>query len=272
MRFSGPRPVVTDHSVSSHVVGVTAPLERLLRDLPFEEITAALLRLVPLAASLGLSRPDWLPTFLVAEEGTGRFGLCLDHPAHPTPGTGERALRAAMAELILAAPEPDSGVGYVLWEDMEGAPYAAQPTFRLRTEHWRWLAHALLASLADALRPLDASPSPLPASRLLGRVWRAPHHNPLHEFAGAQSPTDLAAFAREVLHGPDPLHLRVAFVLHLSALRQVRDTGGAERSGYEAMLDVLESEVIGEYHLDGQAAFRCLREARWNEPLEALDP
>jgi hypothetical protein len=269
---SGPSSMVSEYSASAHVVGVTAPLERLLRDLPFEEVTALLLRLVPLAERLGLSRSDWLPTFLVAEKETGRFGLCLDHPAHPTPGAGEKALRAAMTALIAAAPEPEADVRYVLWEDMAGAPYAAHPTFRLRTEHWRWLGHAWLASLGAALRPLDAGPSPLPASRLLGRVWRAPHRNPLREFADAQSPDDLAAFAREVVHGPDALHLRVAFVLHLSALRQVRLDGVGVRAKYEAMLDVLESEVVGEYHLDGQAAFRCLREARWSEPLEALDP
>lgn len=265
-------PVVSEYSASAHVVGVTAPLQRLLRDLPFEEVVEVLLRLVPLAARLGLSKPDWLPTFLVAEEETGRFGLCLDHPAHGGFASGERTLRAAMARLAEAAPEPDDGLRYVLWEDMEGVPYAAHPTFRLRTEYWRWLAHAILASLAGALRPLDEPAGPQPASRLLGRVWRGRARNPLAEFAAAQSRDDLLAFAREVAHGPDPLHLRVAFLANLLALRAVRGNAHRARGALEELLDALESEVVGEYHLDGQAAVRCLREARWNEALEACDP
>ncbi len=260
-------PVVVEYSATAYVIAPTAPLERLLRDMPLEDVVEALARLVPLARKHGLSRADWLPTFLVAEGGSGRFGLCLDGSNHPAGAHERRVIEEAMIRLHEHAPT-DGPIGYDLIPDMDGAPHAPQATFRLRTEYWRWLAGQVAQSLERALLEADRERDDRPATPLLARAWRGARANPLSEFASSLGESATLEFARDVARGPDALHLRVSVLVHLLALRSVRFASGRAYHGIEALFGELLSEVVGEYHLDGQAAVRALCEAPRDERLE----
>lgn len=271
MSSGTPNPTGEDYPVVGHAIAVVADVECLLRDVPFEDVTEALLRLPRIAARAGLARPEWLPTILVQERHTGRYALCLDHPGHAV-GSGEARLRAATEQLADVAPDPGEGMSYVLVRDMPGMPHAAKGTFRLRTEHWRALAWSMSASLERVLRPVPEQPR---GALAIGVIAGAGGHggpNPIRSFARGRSHESLAAFARAVGAGDDPLHHRIAFLAGLAALSRVRVGSALVRTACEETLDVLESEAAGEYHLDGQAAVRCLRAARPNQATEVLEP
>lgn len=267
----GEAPTVRQDPASAHVISAEAHLGALLADVTFDDVVDALLRLLPLAERLGCSRNNWLPTFLVEEEHAGRFGLCLDNPTHAS-GRGEfAALQEAMERLSLQAScEPP--LRYVLNHGLGGRPHAAQNTFRLRVHHWRRLGRQVLDCLDHVLPDRGEPRLPGTATLLTGRGWRGPHRNPVRGFAESLSMDELLSFATDVARGPDALHVRLSFILHLSALRMCREAGRRVRGALEDLLDALDSEVRGDYHLDGQAAVQTLRQAPWDERLEVIEP
>jgi len=256
-------------AVCAHAIGVEAPLEALLREVTFEDVCLALSSVCDAARLAGLSKPDWLPAVIVSDDD-GRYGVCLNNPSHAV-GAGEReALQSAVerALTLLPASEP---MTYALLPDLWGRVYAAQPTFRLRTEHWRWLARLILDSLTSALTQAGLVTTNAPATPLLGRVRAGSGRNPLREFAAELEPDELVAFAEQVAEGPDALHLRLSFLVHVSALRCVREEHPWTWREIDSLLRMIESEVIGDFHLDGQAAARALRAGQWDRALQAYD-
>ena len=256
-------------AVAVAAIGATGPPEVLLRQVSFDDVAAGLIGLRRVAVRLGIARPQWQPTFLVAE-GEGVYGFCLDNPSHSS-GPGEiEILQSAMARLWDAVPR-HGDLEWVLYDDFCGRPYAAAATFRLRTEHWRGLARGIWQSLPK-LR--GARGSARREGLLSSGVALLPFggdRNPLRAFAGGLRSAHLVALAEGIARSGDPLHLRLSFVLHLMALRRVRTGDPTGRARLAGVLRVLESEAWGEYHLDGQAALRMLQEAPWDERYEVFE-
>jgi len=256
-------------AVCAHAIGIEAPLEALLREVTFEDVCLAFSYVCDAARLAGLSKPDWLPAVIVSDDD-GRYGVCLNNPSHAV-GAGQREeLESAVERALTLVPAPEP-MSYASLPDLWGRVHAAHPTFRLRTEHWRWLARSIADSLAIAVMEAERDGSSTPATPLLGRVRVGSRRNPLREFADALEPDDLVAFAEQVAEGPDALHLRLAFLVHLSALRRVREEHPWTWREVDFLLGMIESEVIGDYHLDGQAAVRALRAGQWDRTLQAYD-
>jgi len=226
---------------ATDIIQVHGELGLLLREVALEDIVREMSQLHAAAVRGRLASPSWLPV-VVACEDEALYGLCLSDLAHAKGSAEAEALERATDAAARLTPT-DRRLRYTHRRDAAGQLFAVQPTLRLRIEHWRRLARGIWDSL--------------------GQVLAA--------FAAAQRTEDLLRFTEAVVRSSEPLHLRISLCCHLLALRRFRLEEPEARADLELLLARLESELYGDYHLDGQSAYRALRSLGWDDDLQVLD-
>lgn len=256
-------------TVTADIIEVWGDLGRLLTEVVLEDIVREMSQLHGAAVRGRLASPNWLPV-IIASDDEPVYGLCLDDPSHAL-GTDEQGAAARATGAASRLPPMDRRLRYRLRQGVTGELHAVQPTLRLRIVHWRSLARGIWDSLGRALTSAGEGTGLEPAPLLVGRIWPCSAPNVLAEFAAAQSTESLLRLTEALVTSAEPLHLRVSLCCHLLALRRFRLEEPAARADLELLLARLESEIYGDYHLDGQSAYRALRSLGWDDELETLE-
>lgn len=256
-------------SVRADIIEIRGGLSDLLTQIALEDVVREMNTLHAAAVRGRMAPGTWLPVALASDDDA-RYGLCLNNPSHAM-GAGEADSLAGATAAAAGLTPTDPRLEYRLVRDVAGQPHALQPTLRLRIEHWRSLARRIWDSLPQALAAAAQPAGHEPAPLLLGRIWPGSGPNVVADFATAQDTEDLLSFTDAVVRGSEPLHLRISFCCHVLALRRFRLENPAARADLESLLARLESEIYGDYHLDGQSAYRALRSVGWDDDLEILE-
>jgi hypothetical protein len=254
---------------ATDIIQVHGELGLLLREVALEDIVREMSQLHAAAVRGRLASPSWLPV-VVACEDEALYGLCLSDLAHAKGSAEAEALERATDAAARLTPT-DRRLRYTHRRDAAGQLFAVQPTLRLRIEHWRSLARGIWDSLGQVLAAAGEGSGREPAPLLIGRIWPCAAPNVLAEFAAAQRTEDLLRFTEAVVRSSEPLHLRISLCCHLLALRRFRLEEPEARADLELLLARIESELYGDYHLDGQSAYRALRSLGWDDNLQVLD-